>query len=563
VYQFGQFILDPTRRVLRKGSEIVPLTLKAAEVLGVLVERAGEVVTKDELMIRVWPDTFVEEANLSVQVSALRKALGDQEDGRPFIETLPRRGYRFLGRVSASTPPSPRSLAVLPFRHLEPRSSEEHLGLGMADALITRIGAIGRLLIRPTSAVAKYAAVDRDPQQLARELNVDLVLEGRIQHEADRIRLTIQLVRAADGATLWAEVLEEAATRVFALQDVLAERLAQALTLQLGESESAALRKAATEHPAAFDAYLRGRYFWNKLTDVWLVKARAAFEEAIAHDPSYARAHAGLADTHIALGLYEIVDPAEAWPRAREAAHRAIACDASLADAHVALAYSVLFQAWDWTTAERELRLALELSPRSAMPHLWHALFLGMQGRFMEAMRAALRAREIDPLSLTVNTVLGLQFYLARQSDEEIEQHRKTLELEPEFAIGHWALGLALHQKKRYAEAIAAQEKAVTLCGESVAMKTVLGRYYALAGRTDDALRILAECSRIPWVSSYRLATIHSALGESDQAFELLQNALRKKDHWMVWLKVDPMLADLRSDPRFVALRSALDTSAS
>ena len=557
LYRFGPFTLDPFRRMVARDAEPIALTPKAVDVLAALVEQAGNLVSKTELMERVWPATFVEEANLSVQISALRRVLGHQPDGRDYVETLPRRGYRFVAPVERRAAQASRSLAVLPWRALNLDPGEEFLGVGMADALITRVGALGQLLVRPTAAVLRYAGRERDLPTVARELSVDVVLDGSLQRVGTRLRATAQLVRASDGATLWAGQFEPDATDLLAVQDAIAEPVMRALLLHVDRDSTARLSRTVTLNPQAYQAFLRGRYFWNKLTAPWLLKAREAFSEASALDPGYAPSQVGLADTHIVLGLLGELPPREAWMRASEAARRALECDPDAAEAHVALAYAQLFEAWDWGAAERQLRLAVELDPRSAATHLWFALFLGMRGQLREALAEVMAARAIDPLSLTVNTALGFQFYLSARSDDQIEQHRRTLELEPDFAIGHWALGLAYAHRRQYVAAISAQRRACELTQGNLLMQTVLARYLAMAGEVASAREMLAalEAARTSAsVSTYRLAAIYSALGEQERAFEYLDQACEERDHWLVWLKVDPLVADLRSHPRYSEL---------
>jgi DNA-binding winged helix-turn-helix (wHTH) protein/tetratricopeptide (TPR) repeat protein len=558
--EFGPFRLDASRRLLWRNEELVAITPRAIDVLLALVEQQGQVVGKQELLERVWPDTFVEEANLSVNVSALRKVLGKQRDGRPYIETVARRGYRFVGSVRP-VESAVRSLAVLPFRPLDDAPGDDTLGLGMADALITRLSRLGQVVVRPTTAVARYAGAGQEPREAGRSLAVDAVLAGRIQQSAERVRVTVQLLGVADGATLWAESFDAALTNIFDVQDAISERLARALTLRLSAADRERLVHRHTESLPAYRAFLRGRYFWNKLTGPWLEKAREAFEEAIAEDPTFALAHAGLADTHTMLGLYGLLPPADAWPRARAAVERALAIDNSLAEAHVSLAYVRLFQDWAWGESEASLRRALALNPASAAVRQWYALFLAMEGRFGEALAEVQRAQELDPLSLTVNTSAGFQFHLMHQHDSEVEHHRRTLELEPDYAIGHWALGLAYESREKHAEAIEAYRRAVELSGGSILMKINLARAYALASKKVEVRRLIREIEAArpqTWVSPYRLATVHAALGDVDAAFECLQRAQRERDHWMVWLKVDPMLETLRSDRRFPRLAAAV-----
>ena len=553
-FTFGPFVLDAARRTLAQGGEFLPLGPKAVDLLLCLVERSGQLVTKDEMLTQVWPDTFVEEANLSVQVSALRKVLGEQADGRPFIETVPRRGYRFLAPVRAEEGVSaPRSLAVLPFQPLTPASDEEHIGVGLADALITRLSNVGQILVRPTSAVTRYAGRGRDAGRAARELGVDVVLDGRWQREGEQIRVTAQLVDALDGATRWATVIEEPWTRLFRVQDSLASQLADALALHIGVREQAQLHERATEDNEAYQSYLRGRYFWNRLTPPWLTKAREAFARAAALDPTYARAHAGLAETDIVLALYGETPPREALERARAAAGRALELDEGLAEAHTALGFVHAFADWSPADAERHLRRAVALHPRSAAARQWCALYLALTGRLLEAMGEILIAQELDPLSLTVHTNLGFQHFLGGQADEELEAHQRSLELEPGYALGHWALGLAYTLKGAWPEAIAAQERAIELSGGSALMKSLLARLCALAGDGTRARALLVEVlpqAEVGLLSAYQVAMIHAALGEMEPAFAWLERGYAARDLWLVLLGIDPMAASLREDPR-------------
>jgi DNA-binding winged helix-turn-helix (wHTH) protein/Flp pilus assembly protein TadD len=549
--EFGSFRLDPGRRVLWRKGEVVPLTPKALDVLAALCAQPGALVTKDELMQRVWPDTFVEEANLTVHVSALRKALGVQADGRAWIETVPRRGYRYVGPPPRRTASGPRSLAVLPFVPLDAQAADDHLGLGMADALITRLGRSGQILVRPTTAVMPYAGTQAAAS--GRDLSVEAVLEGKVQRAGNRVRVTAQLVRVEDGATLWADTLDEPFTDLFRAEDVLSERLERALALKLGAPEATGPESTTTD-AEAYRAYLKGRYFWNKLTGPWLGKARLEFQAAVDRDPGFARAWAGLADTQVMLTLFGSATPADGWALARRAAERAVALDPALSEAHVSLGYVKLFQDWDWAGAEDELRRAVELSPASAEAHQWHALLLGMAGRFGDALLEVARAQELDPLSLTVNTNAGLLLYLRQQYEPEVEQHRRALELDPDYGPAHWALGLAYAQQGRHDEAIASHRRAVELWDGSPLFQAVLGRSYALAGRRAEAEAVLREIENpggtLP-VSPYHVAILHTLLGDREEALRRLAEAAARHDHWLVWVKVDPILDPLRGDPRF------------
>jgi tetratricopeptide (TPR) repeat protein len=381
---------------------------------------------------------------------------------------------------------------------------------------------------------------------------VDAVLEGKLQRAGDRVRVTAQLVRVEDGATLWADALDEPFTGLFHAQDVLSARLETALALRLGGAGAPAGRPGPD--PDAYRAYLRGRYFWNKLTGPWLQKAKGEFSDAVGRDPGFARAWAGLADTQVMLTLFGMTAPAQGWSVARQAAERAVALDPDVSEAHVSLGYVKLSQDWDWAGAEDELHRAVALSPASAEARQWHALLLGMSGRFGEALEEVARAQELDPLSLAVNTNAGLLLYLRQQYEPEVEAHRRTLELEPDYAPAHWALGLAHEQTGDFDAAVAELRRAVELTGSPL-IETNLARTYALAARPDEARALLAALEARPGgISPYRVAVVRAALGERAEAFAALERALARRDHWMVWLGVDPGLEPLRDDARFEEL---------
>lgn len=556
VFEFGPFRLDAAKRVLWREGEIVPLPPKTLEVLVVLVDHQGDVVRKEELMRRVWPDTFVEEANLSVNVSTLRKALGEREDGQPYIQTISRRGYRFVTKPRKAASGGLPTLAVLPFKPLGAASADdEYLGVGMADALITRLGSTGRVVVRPTGSVLRFASAGVDPLEAGRLLEVDGVLDGKIQRQGSRLRVTVQLVPLGPGLPAWAEKFDEDLSDIFAVQDAIAERVAGVLALRLEASERKRLRRRDTENVAAYQAYVKGRYFWSRFTGPSLEKAFACFQEAAERDPSYALPHAGLADGYVILGFSGLLPPKDAWPLAAGEARRALALDESVAEAHISLGYVSLFQDWDWELAGRELERARDLSPNSPAAHQWYALYLDLLGRFEEATREVERARALDPVSLVVNTMMGLQSYLARDYDRELEQMRRTVELDPGQFLGHWGLGLALQHKGQPEEALGEHRRALELLGGSAFMKAVLARSLAVSGRGDEARAVLAEIAQASgYLSPYQRATIHVALGERDEALACLEGAGEDRDPWLVWIKVDPMLDDLRADPRFGAL---------
>ncbi len=550
ILEFGPYRVDARRRLIFRGDELLEVPPKAAELLAVLAAEAGEVVPKEDLLRRVWPDTFVEEANLSVNVSILRRALGDQPDGRPWIQTVPRRGYRFLGAARAQAAAAPRSLAVLPFRSLAGDEADDALGLGMADALITRLAATGRVAVRPTGTVRRFAQGDVDPVAAGRQLEVDAVLDGRLQRSGSRLRLTLQLVSVGGGAPLWADRFDEEFTHLFAVEDKVAERVAAALAAGLSPEERRRLGRRPTESLEAYQAYCRGRFFWGRFSRPWVEKAMACFHEAAALDPRYALPHAGLADAFLVAALAGALPPGEAWALAGESSERALALGADIPEPHVSAGFLRLFRDWDWDGAERELRLAVDLAPESTAPHQWLGLVLDLRGRREEAASALRRAQERDPLSVVVLALAGLHAALGADHEGELAHARRALELDPHQLLGHWAVGSALQNLGRHEEALEEHRRAFDLAPDSAFLRPVLARSLALAGRTDDARALLVAAEASP----YQLATVHLALGEGARAEELLAEAARRRDPWIAILAVDPMMRPLRGRPLVEAL---------
>jgi DNA-binding winged helix-turn-helix (wHTH) protein/tetratricopeptide (TPR) repeat protein len=535
VFEFGPYRLDARRRLVWREATLLDVPPRAVDLLAALVAEAGEVVPKEELLRRVWPDTFVEEANLSVNVSILRKALGDQPDGRPWIHTVARRGYRFLGPVRAQSE-APRSLAVLPFSSLGAQEEDRALGLGMADALITRLAATGRLAVRPTGAIRRFAGADPDPVEAGRQLGVDAVLDGRVQRSGARLRLTLQLVPTSGGAPLWAEQFDQETTSLFEVEDRVAERVATALLAELSAEERKRLGRRGTASLEAYQAYCRGRFFWGRFSRPWVEKAMQCFQEATAHDPRYALPHAGLADAFLVAGFAAALPASEAWAAAEASSRQALALDDSLPEPHVSAGFLRLLQSWDWDGAEQELRRAVDLASSTTGPHQWLGFLLDLRGRREEAAASLRRAEDADPLSMVVSALAGLHQAFGGDHEAELAQARRTVELDPHQFLGHWAVGGALQNLGRYDEAVA----------EHVAARE-------LAGRADEARERLAA-GQASGASPYQAAGVHLALGEEKRALELLAGAADARDPWIVLVAVDPMMRPLRGLPEYEAL---------
>ena len=529
---------------------------RALDLLVALAERAGDVVTKEELLQRVWPDTFVEEANLSVNVSALRKALGKAEDGQPYIQTIPRRGYRFVVPAPpAGAGPRP-SLAVLPFRDLSPSEGDEYLGVGTSVALISRLSRLSGLVVRPTSAILKYVDAPPDPREACRELRVDAVVEGTVQRSGKRVRVTVHLIRLDESGPAWSEAFEEEMTSLFAVQDAAAAQVARALDVELRGADRAVLARRDTTDPHASQAYLKGRYFWSRFTPEWMGRAFASYQEAVERDPRYALPHAGLADAYLILGFSGLLPPHEAWALAEASARTALRLDDSLADAHVSLAYVRLFRDWDWESARASLERAVATTAGAAALQ-WQGLFLAMEGRTAEAKGVTTRALELEPLSVVTGSVHGFILNLAGEHERELAQFRAIVELDPNHFLAHWGLGIAHEHAGRMDDAVAALRRAVALSEGNSIVTAVLARAQALAGRADEARRTLSALdseNQAAHPSEYQRAAVDLALGQQDGALRRLETAAAAREPWMVLLRIDPMFSGLHGNQRFESL---------
>ncbi|MGH9769279.1 MAG: winged helix-turn-helix domain-containing tetratricopeptide repeat protein [Blastocatellia bacterium] len=609
------------------------LTPKAFDTLLILIEKNGRLVEKEELMKQLWPDTFVEENSLSQNIYLVRKALGEESQGARYIETVPRRGYRFTAPVrevsagdttvgtqilveeneaGAEPPaiapplpmllPSPRrfsrsllfalapaltffaiwliwgaprrsvasseakSIAVLPFKSLGPlaaEASDAHLGLGITDAMISRFSRIQQITVRPTSAIFRYAGQSYDPSMVGCELDVDAVLEGTVQRVGDRVRVTVHLINTQNGQPLWSDRFDEKFTDVFAVQDAISEQVAQALKLKLTTDERKQLTRRYTENPEAYQAYARGLFFWNKRTEDGLSRSIEYFNQALAKDPHYALAWAGLADTYAVTAYlrYKFVSPDDAYRKAQEAATKALEIDQTMAEAHTALSVVRAYRDSDLPGAEKEIKKAIALKENSATAHQRYAIYLRDQGRLSEALGEIQRAHELDPLSLTIGSNLAFIHYLRRNYDQAAAYAQRVLETEPDYFQSLIVLGPTWQQKQKYQEAIALLEKVREQqkgkAGPYYNALEALGHAYAVAGRRAAAERIIAELKACPEdkdETTYRQALIRAGLGELDQTFALLETNSHDWNLPPVGLTLDPRFDTLRADPRYETL---------
>lgn len=458
-----------------------------------------------------------------------------------------------------------RSLAVLPFTTIGEKGDDVYLGLGISDAVTTKLGNTRKVVIRPTSAMARYVG-DRDPEAAGREQKVDALLDGRIQRSGDRIRLTVQLIRVRDGAQMWGDTFDEKYTNLFAVEDAISEQVARSIRLELTGAEQKRLTQRPTENSDAYQAYVKGRYFWNKRTTEGLQKGLEYFQEAVALDPAYTQAYVGIADSYALLGLFTVMPPKVAFPKAKQAANKALEMDPELADAHATLGFVSFYYDWDGLAAENEFRRALRSDPSYAFAHTWYAEALGAMGRFDEAMTEARRAETADPLSLTISTNIGLISYLAGRNDQAIEAFKKAIEIDPNFPRAHFRLGNAYCQKRLYQLALAEFQKAVQLSsgGEDNGdqyYEAAVGEAYAFLGNAAEARKVLDRLmarSKNRYVPAYAIALIYAGLGEREHVLEWLQRAYDERSTSMAYLKVEPSLHAFRSDPRFAAIAQSI-----
>jgi TolB-like protein/DNA-binding winged helix-turn-helix (wHTH) protein/Flp pilus assembly protein TadD len=627
LYQFGPFLLDSRQRRLLKDGIPVSVAPKGIDLLIFMVERHDQVVTKDDLIQNIWPDSFVEEANLSQNIFLLRKALGEKAQENRYIATVPGRGYRFVAEVHVvdspqntrresaeadqaarmtgvvpapvqltvppNIPPAPRrgmgatwivvsltlavaalafagwwhwfgavnktatvsSLAVLPLENLTGDSSQEYFVEGMTDALITNLAQIGALRVISHTSVEQYKGTRRPLPQIARELNVDAVVEGTVARSGNRVRVDAQLIQAATDEHLWAKSYEGSLIDVLALQNDISRNIADEIKVRLLPRERARLALTPSVKPEAYEAYLKGRYFWSKRTTDNLRISIEYYQLAIAEDPTFAAAYAGLADTYSIVGS-SVMPASVASEKARAAALKALELDPSLAEGHAALALVHFYYDWNWSEAERECRRAIELNPNYATAHSWYSLYLGAMGRNPEALSEAQRARELDPLSLSVGIRLASAYRDTHQDERALEELGKTLELDPNFASAHRTRGRIYEDMGQRKQALEEYKKAADFSHDPTSL-AALAHFYATNGGRGEAGKIVRQLLSEhgeDYVSPYEIAPILVALGEKNQALSLLEQAFQQHDSRMPFLAVDGWLAPLHSDPRFVTL---------
>src|SRR6201993_3074678 len=623
--RFGVFELDLRAGELRKHGLRIRLQEQPFLVLATLLEHPGEVVTREELQKKLWPaDTFVDfDHGLNKTINKIREALGDSAESPRFVETVARRGYRFLAEVKAAdtvpvhraestTQPHPgaeapehaglagklathkpvpaplawkisvsvvllvmgslvtwklysprhpshsiRSLAVLPLESLSNDSSQDYFADGMTDELISDLGQISALHVISRTSVMAYKRARKPLPQIARELNVDAVVEGTVLRSGDQVRITAQLIEASADKHLWSQSYEGELRDTLGLQNQVASAIADQIRINVNPHELAALKTVRVVNPQAYESFLKGRYFWNKRTADGLKFARAFFDQAIEEDPKSAKAYSGLADTYALLGdwQYAVMTPKEALPKAKAAAIKALELDSGLGEAQNSLAFVLDGFDWNLDYGGNEFQRAIELNPGYATAHHWYAWHLSLLGRYDEAIAEMRKAQNLDPLSLIINADLAELLVIAHSYDESIRQSRKTIEMDPNFAMAHNQLAQAYLQKHMYEEAVAELKKATQLSGNSPTCIANLARAYVASGKRSEAVKLLSDLkkrSNAAYSNAPEIAIIYVSLGDKDQAMNWLEKGYEERFNPGVLLR--PGFDPVRSEPRFEEL---------
>ncbi|HYN84300.1 MAG TPA: winged helix-turn-helix domain-containing protein [Pyrinomonadaceae bacterium] len=550
-YEFGGYSLDVSRRSLTREGRAVPLTTKLFDILLLFIRNSGRVITKEELMREIWPDSFVEESNITVSVSALRKALGEGHGRGEYIRTVPKRGYVFVAGVRELSREA-SSLAVMPLENQSADPSLEYLSDGITESIINSLSQLPRLRVMARATVFRYKGRGVDSLTAAREMGVRAVLTGRVLQLGESLIVRAELVDVADGSQIWGEQYDRRLQDLLAVQEEIARAISEKLRLRLTSEDRERLGKRHTESNEAYRLYVKGRYFLNRFDREGGQRCVRYFSEAVEIDPAYALAYAGLADSYYRLANTYLA-PVEAMPKAKAAALRAVELDATLAEARTSLGFIKMVYDWDWAGAAREFERAVELNFGSPLAHTRRGWHLALLGRFDEAVAELRVALELDPLSLFVNMYLASVLYYARRYEEAIGQCRKTLELDPNYFPAHGCLGESLSQLGDYASATAELERALAVEDNSEILGW-LGRTHALAGRRGEAEAVIEELTRRArrsYVSTYPVAVVRAALGERDAAVAAVERLLDDRNEILTQFGVDPKLDALRPDPRF------------
>lgn len=607
-YEFGPFRLIPSEHQLLRNGAPVPLPPKAFETLVLLVEKSGHLLEKEELMQKLWPDSFVEEANLTHHIWTIRKALGEGEDGQQYIQTVPRRGYRFVANVqqpvvnlvSESAPPTEikdltksrmtlaffvilialvglayftysrlRSrqptptgkviLLVLPLENASGNPEEQYFSDGMTEELITELANLrpDRFRVIPRASALAVKASGKSINQMARELGADYVLESSIFRSNNRVRINARLIKARDESHVWAQSYERELRDVLALQNEVARSISREIALEIKGTDQIEPTPVRQINPEAHEAYLKALFFFDKFTESGMKTSIEYCQQAIQKEPGYAPPYARMARAYGVLGNFNSVRPEEAYPKQKEAALKALEIDGRLSEARTALGWTKLFYERDWNGAREEFERAIQLSPNYAIAHQGYAIYLVCMGEFDRAKAEILQAQQLDPVNLNIRCDVGWILYFSRRMDESISQLKQVVDMDPSYAVAHAFLAPAYDQKGMYEEALAEAQKALALFEGNEHRIASLGIAYARAGKKHEARDILArlmKASRDHYISPYNTGLIYASLGETDESLNWLERACDDRFWMMAFLNVDPRWDSLRSNPRFIEI---------
>ncbi|HEV2101540.1 MAG TPA: winged helix-turn-helix domain-containing protein [Candidatus Acidoferrum sp.] len=564
--RFGEYEVDLRAGEVRRDGAKIRLQEQPFRVLQILLERSGEVVTREELQKQIWPeDTFVAfDTGLNNAVKRLREALGDSADAPHLIETLPRRGYRFIGKLrrSESVPAGIASLAVLPLENLSGDPEQEYFADGLTEVLITNLAKISALRVISRTTAMQYQGVRKSLPEIARELGVDAIVEGTVQRFAERVRISAQLIQASSDTHLWAESYERDLRDVLGLQAEVARAIASEIQVKLTPREQIQLTSAHRVDPAAYEFYLKGRYHLNRRSPEALFQGAKHFQKAIDSDPAYAAAYAGLSDSLTALGFWAVVPPHEGAAKGKAAALRAIELDGTIAEAHAALSFATIHYDFAPLAAERAARRAMELDPRNPLAiRALEISLLGLQ-RFDECVQLGRKAIELEPYSMPLRWLLGSVFYFSRQYDLALEELQNALDLDSSFAPAHFVISYCYLAKRMFAAGIKSAETAVKSSSGSPFFLSALGHAYASAGMVTDAQSVLSQLkdlSKVRYVSPYCFAWAMSPLDQMrHDALDALEAAQKERAPFFMWAKIGSWFDNLRSDHRFQQLLNRL-----
>jgi TolB-like protein/DNA-binding winged helix-turn-helix (wHTH) protein/lipopolysaccharide biosynthesis regulator YciM len=633
IFRFGPFEARTCAQELSKNGTSVRLRGQPFAILELLVSRAGEVVTREEIRQKIWPvDTFVDfEHGLNTSIKKLRQALCDSATEPRYIETLPRLGYRFIAPVEttveskpkkptgdavqeavavsqprpaarpprsfgwslvlvpafvllagvalvfnlarardkffalfrstknasvavASAPKPPRSIVVLPLQNLSNSSAEDYFADGMTDELTTDLAQFGTLRVISRTSAMHYKGTAKTAPEIGRELGVDTLIEGTVEHAGNRVRIRIQVIDSASDRHLWARSYDHELKDVLLLQSSAARDIAEEVQGKVAPPQADFRPTNANRvDPGAYEAYLKGRYFWNKRTEDGLKKSIDYYQQAISQDPKFAAAYAGMADTYSILGS-DVLPARVARSKAHAAASKALELDPTIAEGHAELALVEFYYDWDWHRSEQEFRRAIELNPNYATAHQWYSYYLSAMGRFPEAVEEALKAQQIDPLSLAINATLAGRYRDSGQYDQAINFGQRTLEMDPNFVPAHSVLGATYEAEGSWAQAILEYQKAVELSQNNPTSLAALGCAYGYSGNREKARDILAtlrDASKIHYVSAFDMAAVFAGMGENDNAFHWLEKSYSERESQMAFLGITRRMNGVRSDPRY------------